>query len=207
MSFSGERSDGATSVPFPFKETTMEKETIQTCNDVFDYWCNMLGKSRMLNTTLFYEYKNLFVDKGMWIDDISKLGRYLRSGYESRVYVSYTDPSKVLKVKLSQFTTTIVGTLLSAKYHNLLFPETFYSLIGFTEKNDNIYVVLAQKKFCGTPVGAKRVCAYFEKKGYIVNELGASVSKDGLLAFGITGSDAVEHDGRIYVIDCYIKKD
>lgn len=184
----------------------MLEETVQTCNEVFDYWCNILGKSRVLNATLFDEYKDMFIDKGMWIDDIKELGWYLRSGYESDVYVSHSDPSKVLKVKLQQYTHTLVGTLIAAKYHNLLFPDTFYSLIGFTAKKKYIYAILGQNRVIGTPVGAKRVCSYFAQRGYIVYELGAAVSKDGLLAFGITGSNAVEHDGRIYVMDCYIYK-
>ena len=182
----------------------MEQGTVSEYNEAFDYWCNILGRPKVLDQNTFDEYKNLFIDNGMWIDDIKELGRYLRSGYESDVYVSYADPSMVLKVKLQQYTKTLVGTLISAKYHNLLFPETCYSLIGFTAKKNNIYVVLGQNRVRGTTVGVKRVCAYFEQRGYTVYELGAAVSKDGLLAFGITGTDAVEHDGNIYVMDCYV---
>lgn len=182
----------------------MEQSSVSKYNEAFDYWCNILGKSRVLNQDTFDEYKNLFIDNGMWIDDIREHGKWVKTGYECGVYESYTDPSMMLKVKLQQYTKTLVGTLISAKYHNLLFPETCYSLIGFTAKKENIYAVLGQNKVIGTPVGAKRVCNYFEQRGYKVYELGAAVSKDGLLAFGITGTDAVEKDGCIYVMDCYI---
>lgn len=117
----------------------MEQDIVSKCNEAFDYWCNILGKSRVLNQDIFNEYKNLFIDNGIWIDDIKEFGWYLRSGYECDVYVSHSDPSKVLKVKLQQYTHTLVGTLIAAKYHNLLFPDTFYSLIGFTAKK-KIYI-------------------------------------------------------------------
>lgn len=68
---------------------------------------------------------------------------YLTKGGESKVYLA-PDGLNVFKVNDAIYYATWTEYLNSLVIHNLLFPNTAYSLIGFLETESNFHVVLEQ---------------------------------------------------------------
>lgn len=78
-----------------------------------------------------------------WLDGIPVGARYLTRGGESQVYQA-PDHHFVLKLNDAVYYATWLEYLDSLSIHNILFPDTAYELLGFTEFNEVLYAVLSQ---------------------------------------------------------------
>ena len=86
-------------------------------------------------------------ENGLWIpfDDVFKLGRPSKSGNEHDTYVD-TESQAIYKVNNRMNTPSIVDLLNRMALHNKYFPNSKYSLVGFTAISDNgdVWPVFAQ---------------------------------------------------------------
>ncbi|HEY4061269.1 MAG TPA: hypothetical protein VGM30_05190 [Puia sp.] len=82
-------------------------------------------------------------EAGLWLDALPAESEYLTKGGESKVYLA-SDRLNVLKVNDAIYYATWGEYLTSLVLHNLLFPNTVYSLIGFTEIDNTLHAVLSQ---------------------------------------------------------------
>jgi len=80
---------------------------------------------------------------GIWLDGLPTRSEYLTKGGESKVYLA-PDRLNVIKVNDAIYYATWDEYLNSLTLHNLLFPNTAYSLIGFMETNNVLSAVMQQ---------------------------------------------------------------
>jgi hypothetical protein len=79
----------------------------------------------------------------LWLDTLPTGSAYLTKGGESKVYLA-PDGLNVIKVNDAIYYATWDEYLNSILLHNLLFPNTAYSLIGFIEIDNDHHAVLQQ---------------------------------------------------------------
>lgn len=86
-------------------------------------------------------------DNGLWIpfEEVFKLGRPSKSGNEHDTYLN-AEQSVIYKVNNRMNTPSILDLLDRMELHNKYFPDSKYSLVGFTaiSKNGDVWPVFAQ---------------------------------------------------------------
>jgi hypothetical protein len=84
--------------------------------------------------------KQIGYENKLWIESFSE-ENYLDEGAEQKVYLS---GSNVIKINNGQYYESWEDYLISIQLHNILFPNTTYTLLGFMEKNNDFYIVVQQ---------------------------------------------------------------
>lgn len=90
------------------------------------------------------EFLTRFCDQHQWwVKQLPDEGRYLTRGGEAKVYLD-DDNKSVIKLNDAVYYATWLEYFNSVVLHNLIFKDTAYSLMGFTNKNGVFQVVLKQ---------------------------------------------------------------
>jgi len=100
---------------------------------------SLIKKEQVKQLRSFAQANNL------WLTDIPRGSKYLTRGGEALVYFG-EDGRTVIKANDAFYYATWLEFLNSLVIHNLLFKETAYTLLGFTEK-DNILFAVVQQPF------------------------------------------------------------
>ena len=82
-------------------------------------------------------------ESGLWLESLSPQPEYLTKGGESKVYLA-ADGLNVIKVNDAIYYATWAEYFNSLVLHNLLFPNTTYSLLGFIENDGKLNAALSQ---------------------------------------------------------------
>src|SRR5258708_6882278 len=82
-------------------------------------------------------------ESGLWLESLMPGTEYLTRGGESNVYLA-ADRLNVIKVNDAVYYATWAEYFNSLVLHNLLFPNTAYSLDGFIESDGKLNAVLSQ---------------------------------------------------------------
>lgn len=118
--------------------------------------------------------------KNWWVEDLPDESQFLARGGEAQIYLD-ADNRNVIKLNDAVYYATWLEFFNSLVIHNLLFKETAYSFLGFTELNNSLHAVLKQSFITSdAPVDlsdVKRLLAYngFEntrRNDYYSKELG-----------------------------------
>jgi hypothetical protein len=80
---------------------------------------------------------------GLWLQSLPVGSQYLTRGGESEVYLA-ADKLNVIKVNDAIYYATWTEHINSLVIHNLLFPNTAYSFLGFMENKGSLCIVLQQ---------------------------------------------------------------
>lgn len=118
---------------------------------------NLLCTSFSTSTTVKTDFESKAISKeeqakflkryakgnGLWIDQLPDESRFLARGGESKVYFE-ADTRSVIKMNDGIYYATWLEFFNSIVIHNLLFPNTAYSLIGFSDTEDTFFVLLKQ---------------------------------------------------------------
>jgi hypothetical protein len=78
-----------------------------------------------------------------WLDSLPSATEYLTRGGESKIYLA-ADKLNIIKVNDAVYYATWTEYFASLVIHNLLFPSTAYSLLGFMKDSGNLSAVLQQ---------------------------------------------------------------
>jgi hypothetical protein len=89
---------------------------------------------------------------GMWFSALPPGARYITRGGEAQIYYA-PDSSKVIKLNDAIYYATWTEYFNSLVIHNLLFPNTAYTLVGFIEMNESLHVVVQQQVIKGEQAG------------------------------------------------------
>ena len=81
--------------------------------------------------------------RNWWVDKLPDEGSFLTRGGEAKIYLA-SDHRSVIKVNDGVYYATWLEFFNSLVIHNLLFEETAYTFLGFTEKADSLLAVLKQ---------------------------------------------------------------
>lgn len=112
---------------------------------------NAQTDSNFISITQSISQEGLLVESfakemGLWIpfSDIIALGTPMPSGVENEVYLN-ADGNMIYKVNNLMTSKSVMNLLERLKKHNQLFPQTGYTIMGFTGfGNGNVYPVLCQ---------------------------------------------------------------
>ncbi len=144
-------------------------------------------------------------ENGLWIpfNDVFKLGRPSKSGNEHDTYVD-TENQVIYKVNNRMNTPSIVDLLNRMALHNKYFPESKYSLVGFTaiSNNGDVWPVFAQDYVPGARVATnEEIDAYMSALGFTpVGE--ARYTNGEIVVKDLRPRNVlVDADGDIYVVD------
>ena len=181
---------------------------IENATSLLESWHKRLSNSNLPDRD-WMEWRKYFMRSKMWIEDIEQLGYYYSSGHESQLYQSCSE-NALYKIKgththYNNIKENLTSSLKSAIFHNQVFPETFYTLVGFNDYGDSVYPVLKQSLIVGKKcnnyeldkrlesLGLKKNIGFFTKDGYII---------DGLHRENVM----VGSDDKTYVVDCNIRR-
>ena len=144
-------------------------------------------------------------ENGLWIpfEDVFKLGRPSKSGNEHDTYVD-TENRVIYKVNNRMNTPSIVDLLNRMALHNKYFPNSKYSLVGFTaiSENGDVWPVFAQDYVPGARVATnEEIDAYMGALGFApVGE--GRYSNGEIVAKDLRPRNVlVDADGDVYVVD------
>ena len=87
--------------------------------------------------------KSYAKESGLWLESLAPQSEYLTKGGESKVYLA-ADGLNVIKVNDAVYYATWAEYFNSLVLHNLLFPNTTYSLLGFIENDGKLNAALSQ---------------------------------------------------------------
>lgn len=79
----------------------------------------------------------------LWLTDTISIGAYLTHGGEAEVYLTH-DQKNVVKLNDGVYYATWLEYLNSLVLHNMFFPDTAYTLLGFTETRGKLVAVVQQ---------------------------------------------------------------
>jgi hypothetical protein len=96
------------------------------------------------------QFLKLYAEKaGCWVSSLPLDSQYLTRGGEAQVYLA-ADHRHVIKLNDGVYYATWMEYFNNLVIHNLLFPNTAYSLLGFTEVDKALHVVLQQSFIKGS---------------------------------------------------------
>ena len=118
---------------------------------------NLLCESFETNSTVKREFESRAILKekqasflkshaekaNLWLTSLPIGSLYLTKGGEANIYLA-TDSRNIIKVNDAIYYATWTEYFNSLVIHNLLFTNTTYSLLGFTEVNGSLCVVVQQ---------------------------------------------------------------
>lgn len=87
--------------------------------------------------------KSYAENSDLWLISLPADAEYLTRGGESKIYLA-PDKLDFIKVNDSIYYATWLEYFTSLVIHNTLFPQTSYSLVGFTQDSDSLCAVLKQ---------------------------------------------------------------
>jgi hypothetical protein len=126
---------------------------VDACTTVRNLLCKSFGasptvKSEFEGRAIIKEKQVSFLKfhaqkEALWLESLPSGSKYLTEGGESKVYLS-EDGRNVIKINDAGYYATWTEYFNSLLLHNLLFSNTVYSLLGFTELDEKLCAVVQQ---------------------------------------------------------------
>jgi Serine/Threonine/Tyrosine Kinase found in polyvalent proteins len=104
-------------------------------------------------------------ETGIWLENLPIGSQYLTKGGESKIYLA-PDRLNVIKVNDAIYYATWDEYLNSLLLHNLLFPNTAYTLIGFAEIGNGLSALLQQPFIEGEQAGLDDIRELLSYNGF-----------------------------------------
>ncbi|RFM26220.1 putative polyvalent protein kinase domain-containing protein [Deminuibacter soli] len=124
-----------------------------SCTAIRNLLCQSFGtsatnKSEFADRAILKEkqtgfLKNHTQNNHLWLNKLPSGSRRIAAGGESIVYLAHTG-RQVIKTNDASYYATWTEFFTSLCLHNLFFPNTGYSLLGFTENENQLLAVLQQ---------------------------------------------------------------
>jgi Serine/Threonine/Tyrosine Kinase found in polyvalent proteins len=131
----------------------LQKGQVDPCTAARNILCESFGtgptvKSEFESKAIIKEKQVGFLTayarkEGLWLESLPGDCQYLTEGGESKVYLN-EDGRSVVKINDAGYYATWTEYFNSLLLHNLLFPTTAYSLIGFTEFDGKLFAMMRQ---------------------------------------------------------------
>lgn len=196
------------------RNMAIECKSIECSCKELDVWMGRLGKLCHCDKN---DLKAYFLKKNIWVDSLENLGYYMESGAESSIYSS-PNQKEVYKFKRDR-TGNIRGLVTILKdvlNHNKCFPDTYYTLIGFSSYERDVFgtiyfgVVLRQEFKNGEFATNEQIINHLKKDGFTIIPTDANgkfiALKNGFQVTDLKSQNAIVANNRVYIIDCCITK-
>jgi Serine/Threonine/Tyrosine Kinase found in polyvalent proteins len=129
------------------------KEQSDTCTTIRNKLCSSFSTSTTVkkdfeSKSIIKEeqerfLKELATQEDFWVPELPSPEYYLAKGGEARVYL-HTDRKSVIKINDGVYYATWLEYFNSLVIHNLLFPATAYTVLGFSMIDKLLHTVLKQ---------------------------------------------------------------
>ncbi|MBS1662158.1 MAG: hypothetical protein JST68_14030 [Bacteroidetes bacterium] len=137
-----------------------------------------------------------------WVNDLPDEGSFLTRGGEAKIYFA-PDHRSVIKVNDAIYYATWLEFFNSLVIHNLLFEETAYNFLGFTEKDDLLLAVLKQPFITSdAPVNLKDVKKFLAFNGFTNTKRNDYFNQElGLILEDMHDENIIVNSNKLFFID------
>jgi hypothetical protein len=145
--------------------------------------------------------KSYAVQSEIWLASLPSDSQYLTRGGESKVFMDL-DNRNVIKVNDGVYYATWTEYLTSLVLHNLFFPNTAYSLVGFVEDGGNLNAVLRQPFIKGQQAKMEDIRAILTFNGFANTKRQDYFNKEfGLVLEDMHDENVISRQGVLFFID------
>lgn len=102
---------------------------------------------------------------GLWLSSLPEGSQYLTRGGEAQIYLA-SDALDVIKINDAIYYATWEEYFNSVIIHNLLFPNTAYSVMGFTEISNGLHIVVQQPFVEGKQAALEHIEEFLTFNGF-----------------------------------------
>jgi hypothetical protein len=140
--------------------------------------------------------------KNWWVHNIPDDSQFLARGGEAQIYLD-SDNKSVIKLNDAVYYATWLEFFNSLVIHNLLFKETAYIFLGFTEKNNSFLAVLKQPYVTSdAPVDLSAVKQLLAYNGFENTRGNDYYNKElGLILEDIHDENVIANSNTLFFID------
>lgn len=163
-------------------------------------------KGEFESRALVKEKENKFlkshaVRTGIWLDSLPPDQQYLTRGGESKIFLD-ADRLNVIKVNDGIYYATWTEYFTSLVLHNLLFPNTEYSLVGFADDGGNLCAVLRQPFIEGEQAKLQDIQALLTFNGFANTKRQDYFNKEfGLVLEDMHDENVISRQDLLFFID------
>ena len=153
----------------------LQKGQIDPCTATRNILCERFGssatvKSEFASRAILKEKQISFLKahaekECIWLDALPMGYKYLTEGGESKVYLS-EDGRSVVKINDAGYYATWTEYFNSLLLHNLLFSDTAYALLGFTEFDRKLFAVIQQPFVNGEQAALEHIEEFLNFNGF-----------------------------------------
>lgn len=136
----------------------------------------------------------------LWVHDID-FSQYVSEGAEQKVYLK--DNKHVLKLNDSIYYNSWADYFHNLILHNFFFPDTAYTLKGFTQIQATLYSVV-QQNFVATDTitDLRKVRAFLESNGFMNNRNNDYINTElGIILEDLHDENVLTKQDILYFID------
>jgi hypothetical protein len=144
---------------------------------------------------------------GLWLSDLPNAATYLTRGGESKVYLE-SNGLNVIKVNNGLYYATWLEYFTSLVIHNLLFPSTAYTLLGFVEDpsvsagENSLSVVIKQPFIEGNQANLNHIAELLNFNGFFVSKRQDYFNPEFSIALeDMHDENVIESQGMLFFID------
>jgi hypothetical protein len=137
-----------------------------------------------------------------WVKNLPDESRFLTRGGEAKIYFA-PDRRSVIKINDAVYYATWLEFFNSIVIHNLLFEETAYSFLGFTEKDGSLLAVLRQHFITSNaPVDLEDVKKLLAFNGFVNTKRNDYFNKElGLILEDMHDENIIVNSNTLFFID------
>jgi len=138
---------------------------------------------------------------GIWLESLPSNTQYLTRGGESMIFMDL-DKLNVIKVNDGVYYATWTEYFTSLSIHNLLFPNTAYSLVGFTEDGAKLCAVLRQPFIKGQQAKLEDIKALLTFNGFVNTRRQDYFNNEfGLILEDMHDENVISRENVLFFID------
>lgn len=139
--------------------------------------------------------------EGLWLSSLPSGSEYLTHGGESKVYLA-SDQRHVIKTNDAIYYATWAEYFNSLVIHNLFFPNTTYSILGFIEIDNSLCVMLQQLFIEGEQVDLEDIKELLTFNGFVNTKRQDYYNEEfGLVLEDMHDENVVAKDDVLFFID------
>ena len=140
--------------------------------------------------------------KNWWVNDLPDESSFLTRGGEAKIYFA-PDRRNVLKINDGIYYATWLEFFNSVVIHNLLFVDTAYIFLGFTEKEGSLLAVLKQPFIpSDAPVDLKDVKKLLAFNGFLSTKRNDYFNKElGIILEDMHDENIIVNSNTLFFID------
>jgi hypothetical protein len=163
-------------------------------------------KSQFESRAIVKERQNKFLKSyaagsKIWLSSVPPESQYLTRGGESKIFLD-NDEVNVIKVNDGIYYATWAEYFTSLVVHNLLFPNTSYSLVGFAEDGGTLCAVLKQRFIEGQQAKLDDIKALLSFNGFVNTKRQDYFNKEfGLVLEDMHDENVISRQNLLFFID------